>query len=151
MEIIEYSKKYEEFLGTSLRENKEFNNNLDSINPINIDHSFNFNALKEVESRIKDDSGKILIATINSKPVGFGLAYIGDKYRKVGFIGKLYVKEKYREQGIGRALILELEKYLKDLGCEYVMISTFSKNSTSYSLYKSLDYSDYINDLIKHL
>ena len=58
-------------------------------------------------------------------------------------IEALYVKEKYRGQGIGKALILFLEKAFFERGIYHFHNSTYSNNSKALALYKSIGY---VND-----
>ena len=58
-------------------------------------------------------------------------------------IEALYVKEEYRRQGIGKALMLFLEKAFIERGISHFHNSTYSSNLKALALYNSIGY---VND-----
>lgn len=59
---------------------------------------------------------------------------------KVLFVDTVFVVEKYRRQGIGRKLILEMEQRAKQLGANMIRLDTFDWQG--YEFYKNLSYEE---------
>ena len=58
-------------------------------------------------------------------------------------IEALYVREEYRGQGIGKSLILFLEKAFTERGIYHFHNSTYSDNTNALALYESIGYIKY--------
>lgn len=56
------------------------------------------------------------------------------------YVDTVFVDEKYRRQGIGRKLILEMEQRAKKLGANMIRLDTFDWQG--YEFYKHLDYEE---------
>ena len=91
------------------------------------------------------DYNTLICASCDGIIVGFIYGFL--KYEKgilvkenVGFIDALYVKEKYRNQGIATGLIEEFYKWcdLKDI--KSVEIDSFIKNEAACKLYKKFGF-----------
>lgn len=91
------------------------------------------------------DYNTLICALCDDIVVGFIYGFL--KYEKgilvkknVGFIDALYVKEKYRNQGIATGLIEEFSKWcdLKDI--KSVEIDSFIKNEAACKLYKKFGF-----------
>ena len=59
---------------------------------------------------------------------------------KILFVDTVFVVEKYRRQGIGRKLILEMEQRAKQLGANMIRLDTFDWQG--YEFYKNLSYEE---------
>lgn len=59
---------------------------------------------------------------------------------KILFVDTVFVVEKYRRQGIGRKLILEMEQRAKQLGANMIRLDTFDWQG--YEFYKNLGYEE---------
>jgi GNAT superfamily N-acetyltransferase len=96
------------------------------------------NVLKSVEFYIK--TGFISIAEINEEIVGV-LVFKTELYWEGPVIipVDLAVKKDYRRQGIGTALLKNLELHAKNNGFKKILFKT-NKNSLAVELYKKLGY-----------
>lgn len=82
---------------------------------------------------IQEENTKILIASVGGNPVGCGLAKIQDNrslytHTQYGDIGFMYVKDEFQKMGIGRAIIDELKKWLKQQGIKEAQLSVYTNN-----------------------
>ena len=88
----------------------------------------------------------VCIAYVDSIAVGYCSGFIVKSIcysENRADIESLYVKEKYRGRGIGKALILFLEKEFTERGIYHFHNSTYSNNTTALALYESIGY---VND-----
>lgn len=58
-------------------------------------------------------------------------------------ITELFVEERYRQQGIGRALLAHAERLARSAGAEELFVATNFENTTALSLYRSAGFADY--------
>jgi ribosomal-protein-alanine N-acetyltransferase len=84
-----------------------------------------------------------LMAKINGEIVGFiiALTYQEGKY-EVGHILTIDVALKARRKGVGRELLKELERRLREKGVESCRLEVNVKNSTARRLYRSWGYGE---------
>jgi Acetyltransferases len=95
------------------------------------------------KSIIKNDREIICIAYVEGISVGYctGLIVKSMCYSEYRIdIEALYVRNKYRKQGIGEALISCLEKEAISQGVQHFHINTYSTNAVALSLYKKIGY-----------
>lgn len=94
------------------------------------------------------DQGTILLAECDGAVAGYAVIYVGlstagerdeIEYR-YGRIGDLFVEERFRGSGIGRALIAECEARTRAAGVAYLTIRHVPQNERSASLYARLGY-----------
>jgi len=115
------------------------------------DDLFFLNALFENTTTIEclkkslneNDREIVCIAFIDGVPVGFcsGLIVKSMCYSNPrADIEALFVREEYRCQGIGKALMQCLEKALIHCGIYHFHINTFADNINAQSLYKKLGF-----------
>ena len=106
------------------------------------------------------NEGKIFVAEIDDKIVGLinGFVCQYDELDKVvykcprkGVIAELVVGEKARKFGVGKALVLASENYLKSIGCEYVQLDVFAYNENAENFYEHLNYEPRMKTLFKKL
>lgn len=96
------------------------------------------------QSLSENDNEIVCIATVDGKAVGYACGLIVKSMcysRARADIETVYVKEKYRGQGIGKALIKCLENQLISLGIFHFHIITDSDNTKAQSLYTKIGYS----------
>jgi|WetSurMetagenome_2_1015567.scaffolds.fasta_scaffold349426_2 ribosomal protein S18 acetylase RimI-like enzyme len=113
---------------------------------------------KSLLDKIAKNRGVIYLAEAGDKPVGLAAGIIEDASpedawgsipSKSGRIIELIVDEKQRGQNIGKELMVEIEKYLIDNGCDVIRVEVFEPNKTAHDFYKKLGYNDRVIDLIK--
>jgi len=96
------------------------------------------------ESLAENDREIVCIALDSGIPAGFcsGLIVKSMCYSESrADIEALYVKNGYRGQGVGKALIKFLEKALAERGIRHFHITTGTNNKNALSLYEKLGYS----------
>ena len=88
------------------------------------------------------------VAILNDKIVGYINGYIvehADVFYKepVAYLDCVCVDKKVRNQGIGKKLIAEFTKIVKDKGVKYIKLNAFANNIPAVNLYKELGYEEY--------
>ena len=95
-------------------------------------------------SLIENDNEVVCIAHVNGVAAGYccGLIIKSMCYSSIRVdIESLYVKDDYRGQGIGEALVKCLEEDVYARGIYHLHIITHSTNTKAQSLYEKLGYS----------
>jgi ribosomal protein S18 acetylase RimI-like enzyme len=83
----------------------------------------------------------VFIAEENKKVVGFCWAnFIEYGLSKFGYIEELFVRKDYRNKGIGRTLVKEMQKKFKKLKVDALFVTTEKDNIEAMKLYKKLDF-----------
>jgi ribosomal protein S18 acetylase RimI-like enzyme len=94
----------------------------------------------------------ILIAEVNGQVIGQVFINLYSTWRnsffgsKAGYLHSFRVRPAYRNQGIGRSLILEAERLLAEQGYRHVVISVAKTNQDARRLYEQLDYQVFRED-----
>jgi ribosomal protein S18 acetylase RimI-like enzyme len=95
------------------------------------------------KSLLENEDEVVCIALSNGIPAGFcsgmiikSMCYSNNR----ADIEALFVKDEYRRQGIGKALIECLEKSLIARGAQHFHINTYANNIAAQSLYVKLGY-----------
>lgn len=98
-----------------------------------------FYSKAEIKKLLTSPTCYLVLAKLNNKTVGCGLARIEkasrwSKYKLQGYLGMLYVKPMYRRQGIAWALQEERVRWLKERGIKLLTCTVFVANKESLSL-----------------
>jgi len=108
--------------------------------------------------KIKESDGIIYLAKRQREVVGMVAGIIVTQSEedrvglfpsKAGRILELIVTEKQRHQGIGSALMKQLEDYFVEQHCDIIRVEVFEPNNTALSFYKKLRYFDRSIDMVK--
>ncbi len=91
----------------------------------------------EFEKKVRDKQGYIL--TVDNLPVG--LLRYNLFWDNTPFCTLLYVDEKYRKNGYGKALMSFWENEMQALGYDWILVSTQSDESAQH-FYRKLGYCD---------
>jgi ribosomal protein S18 acetylase RimI-like enzyme len=103
-------------------------------------------------SMIRRYRGRILIAEIDGRPVGFVSAYVRPRNAmrdlelapgRHGFVMDLYVAPAVRSRGVGATLLAAAERFLVERGCSRVWLDVFVPNVRAHALYRRLGYADF--------
>ena len=70
------------------------------------------------------------------------------KAPKRGRISELIVSKNIRSKGIGSELLHKMEKYLKENGCEKILIGVFAYNDKAINFYEKNGYHTRMIDMI---
>ena len=103
-----------------------------------------------IKTKLERDPDLFLVAEEEGEIVG---VVMGAWDGRRGWINHLAVKPNHRREGIGRALITEVEKRLFDRGAKKVNAQIYKWNTDSFDFFKSAGY-DVHSDLVmvgKHL
>ena len=158
MEIIEYSKEYEDDCKDLLVELEEYIVSIDKDNLDQVGKDYRDKMLEYDLKEVSKFNGKCYLAIENNKAIGLimGLIrewsdedYLDYKCPKTGKITELIVSKNTRSSGIGRALIMKMEEYLKSVGCSYITIEVFAYNENAKAFYEKGGYHTRMHDLIK--
>jgi len=105
-----------------------------------------------------DKNGRIFVASTSGRVVGLVCVWaeeeFGEHYArpsKAGFISDLVVREGYRRGGMGRALLMMAEDFLRAQGVTLVHLGVLSRNVTAHSFYIAVGYREYEAVLVKNL
>lgn len=160
MQIIEYEDKYLEDVRDLLVELEEYiisidKDNLDQLHP-EYREKMALLDLKEVN----ENNGKCYLAIENNQVIGLIMGiipefdeydYLDYKCPKRGEITELIVTAKVRSNGVGKLLIDTMEKYFKDMGCEYVIVDVFAYNEVGKNFYNRNGYHARMETQIKKI
>jgi|TARA_Y100000310_G_scaffold205616_1_gene205987 N-acetylglutamate synthase-like GNAT family acetyltransferase len=91
--------------------------------------------LNGFKKAINSSKEKFLVCEEKDELIGFGDAVLSNKKRGAE-VSLIYVKRKYRRQGVGKKLLRELLKWLKEKGESKVFVTTNIENNSSISLNK---------------
>jgi len=91
--------------------------------------------LEGFRKAINSSKEKFLVCEEKDELMGFGVAVLSNKKRGAE-VSLIYVKRKYRRQGVGRELLKELLGWLKEKGEKKVFVTTNIENNSSISLNK---------------
>ena len=104
-----------------------------------------------IRKSISDKKILVLKAELNGQIVGYVVVYFNTypkqyfKFSKRGFIGSIGVDKNCRGQGVGKALLNEVEKEMKKRKISVLEIDVYTFNQTAEKLYDNVGYED-----IKH-
>lgn len=160
MEVVKYSKIYEEDVKNLLVELQEYIVSIDDwkLNIIAPEYREKYFE-KIIQSNI-NLNGVIFLAIENNKIVGVISGHLiqydeFDKYDyicpKSGLIEELIVSKTCRSVGVGSKLITNMENYFKSLGCEYCHVNVFEPNIMGKNFYNKNNYTVRMRSLSKKL
>lgn len=102
---------------------------------------------KKLMSDIVSRKNIFLVAELENEIVGFIEGNIIDDleaYReKIAYINRLVVDKSYRKNGIGKLLIDDFSKRVKQKGCKYLKLNAFEKNIPAIECYKKYGFEEY--------
>ena len=112
-------------------------------------------AIKILEDRYKKAPRscrtKTFIAEDNWEIVGFVNVSIKKRspiyeVKEMGFIGGIYIKPKYRRQGISKKFMDLIFEWLKSKGVFYVDIFVATKNEAAISVWKKFKFKEFLKE-----
>ncbi len=97
---------------------------------------------EQISEMMAQNDFKMVGAFLNDKIVGITgywilrMLYCGRYIQLSSFI----VDEEQRRMGIGKKILAEIEKIGRELGCEKIVLDSFTENKKSHSLYYREDF-----------
>ncbi|GKV68658.1 N-acetyltransferase [Sporosarcina sp. NCCP-2716] len=103
---------------------------------------------EEMEQILTQSDAAIFLALHDGQPVGFAQCQLRHDYVEgtssspVGYLEGLFVKEKFREQGIAKKLITMCEKWAKHKGCQEFASDCELDNEGSLAMHLKLGFQE---------
>jgi GNAT superfamily N-acetyltransferase len=111
-----------------------------------------------LDKRLAERGGGIFFAEDDTGPLGWAVVhetiddiYVIESERRMAYIDELYLVERARGLGAGRALIQACEDWAKGRGIPVIMIGVLAKNDRAHAIYNVAGYDDYSVQLRKYL
>lgn len=98
---------------------------------------------KDIEGKNKNN-GKIIVAQLNSKIIGFTSFYLKKQddeellYRTpmtIGYVESLFISKEYRNKGVGEKLMKTAEEYFREKRCTHSKLEVFGPNDSAKHFY----------------
>lgn len=112
----------------------------------------------DILRRCETYEGKIIVAEIDGEIAGYAMVWTSVKSEEIedgdfetGRLADLAVLQKYRRQGIGKALIVASEEYARKCGAECLHIGVMAANRGAASFYRTCGYEPFSMKLEKRL
>lgn len=111
-----------------------------------------------LDKRLAERGGAIFFAEDDGGPLGWAVVhetlddlYVIETERRMAYIDELYLIDRARGLGAGRALITACEGWAKGRGIGVIMIGVLDKNGRAHAIYNAAGYDDYALQLRKYL
>lgn len=143
MEIIDYSKEYDEDIKDLLVELQEHIVSIDREEYNILTPEYREKYFEKTMDEVNKYEGKIFLAKDNDLIVGLIIGLINNEDEKTydftapkrGRVIELVVSSKCRSNGIGHSLLEKMEDYFKSVGCHGVLIDVFAYNENAQKFY----------------
>jgi GNAT superfamily N-acetyltransferase len=108
--------------------------------------------------RVAENEGRIFIAEMAGVPVGWAVfvldddsLYVVEEERRCAYLAELFVQERARGTGLGKALIAACENQARAKGVKVFMIGVLPKNTGARGVYLAAGFEPYSEQLRKYL
>lgn len=155
--VVEYNAKYDEQIKDLLEELQQYISRLDKEGYNIVGENYKEIFFEKTMKKIKEFNGKMLLFKENEKIIGLIVGVINNnktieydfRAPKRGRITELVVTKKYRGKNIGKRLLDSMKEYLKNIGCEKIMIEVFGYNENAIKFYTKNGYHIRMMDMIE--
>ena len=155
--IIEYNSEYDEQIKNLLVELQQYLSDIDKEGYNIVGEEYREKYFEKTLQEVSKNNGKILLYKENEKIVGLIIGIVNNeeidredfKVPKRGRITELVVTEEYRGRHIGKQLLDNMCNYLKEIGCEKILIAVFGYNIQAIKFYKENGYHMRMMDMIE--
>ena len=112
---------------------------------------------KYIKKELRKKNFIILVATIDNQIVGYLTAHLKlynppvFKRKQTSYVHDVFVDTEFRNQGIGKILMLHLEKILKKKKVKLLRLEVHYKNKKAIKFYKKIGFRDHLIHLQKVL
>ncbi|HVT01348.1 MAG TPA: GNAT family N-acetyltransferase [Patescibacteria group bacterium] len=97
--------------------------------------------------KIDGTKGVCFLAEIDNEPIGYVMGEIeeADGYRTIRVVelSNIYVKEQFRNQGIGKKLVDAFLDWGKEIGAQKASVSAFTQNAKAMQFYEHEGFKNY--------
>ena len=99
---------------------------------------------KHFGRNIRSKDSIVLVAEESGKPIGYVMGAVGKfrppiyKWKKEANISDLFVDEEHRGKGISKKLFLEVKKFAKAKGADYLKLAVDVKNPSANKFYDKM-------------
>ena len=111
-----------------------------------------------INKYLGDESNTVIVAEINNKIVGVALLSIKNYDHngptiniQTAFLDTIVVTSSYQQNGVGKELLIEIEKLAKQMSCNAIKINTAIENNGALKFYEKLGYKESEIQLIKQI
>jgi ribosomal-protein-alanine N-acetyltransferase len=99
-------------------------------------HAYDYPSLRYM---LKKTNAITVVSEVDGKVAGYATVYIGMKSR-IAHIESIAVDPDYQGTGLGRRMLLELERISLERGCHKIVLETFENNKAAMNFYKNSGY-----------
>ena len=92
--------------------------------------------------------GFVLVAEKNNEILGIAIILDEEKNKTNAHLEALIIKEEYRKLHIGRTLMEEAKKKVKEDGYKYMSLKVLSNNTKALGLYEKYGFNEYMRSMI---
>ncbi len=155
--IIEYDSKYDEQIKDLLVELQQYLSDIDKEKYNIVGKNYREKYFEKTINEVKENNGKILLYKKDEKIVGLIVGIVNNeeterfdfKAPKRGRITELVINKDYRGKNIGKELLDNMQKYLKEIGCKKILIAVLGYNENAIKFYKQNGYHIRMMDMIE--
>lgn len=155
--VIEYEAKYEEEIKDLLVELQEHIVQIDKEHYNVVGSNYKEEYFHKTIEEIEKYKGKMYLYKEKEEIVGLVVGLINNeeidtfdfKAPKRGRISELVVLKKCRQKGYGKILLNAMEKYLKSVGCQDILIGVFAYNESAIKFYEKNGYHIRMTEMTK--
>ena len=108
--------------------------------------------------RVAENEGRIFIGEMAGEPVGWAVfvldddsRYVVEEERRCAYLAELFVEERARGTGLGKALMAACEHEARAKGMNVFMIGVLPKNARARGVYLAAGFEPYSEQLRKYL
>lgn len=104
--------------------------------------------MTEFSEIISQGKSRFFLKYENDIPIGFAQCQLrydyveGTKTTPVGYLERIFVKERYRNRGYAKELLVECEAWAKDNGCQEFASDCEIENTGSFHFHKAVGFAE---------
>ena len=114
--------------------------------------------MKAIHERCRQYDGHILVADIDGEVAGLAVVFARVPFEELdeptgdyALVAELVVRDRYRRQGIGGALLQASEQCAREAGATELRIGVLSGNEGARRLYRLKGFAPHLESLVKRL
>jgi len=100
-----------------------------------------------IRGKIKDKNFRIIVAEDKKRIIGYAMGWVELRppiylKRKIGYLSNIYVKDHFRNTGMGKRLYFSMEKWFKKKGVAFIELKTNINNSMAIKRFRSYGFTE---------